>query len=189
MKILGIKTLGHKILIVFAIFLLVTATILLLAIVNLRTLGRASNSILTENYRSILAADSMLGSIERQDSGILLVVLGFQDEGISQFISHESQFLQWLGRAKDNITIVGEDKILSQIESEYSKYIRLFSEFKLESMQKGEAGTFYHEQILPCFNTIRDELVRLREINQRTMEPASSRASTAWRQRSNPSMT
>lgn len=37
----------------------------------LARLATASDAILRENYWSILAAENMLGSLERQDSGVL----------------------------------------------------------------------------------------------------------------------
>jgi DNA-binding response OmpR family regulator len=79
--------------------------ILIWTFVNLRELGRASDAILRENYRSILASENMVYALERQDSAILLIFLGFEDEGWKQFRENEGQFFQWLGRAKDHITI------------------------------------------------------------------------------------
>ena len=59
----------------------------------------------------------MVYAIERQDSAILLIFAGYQEEGWNQFRENESQFFQWLGRAKDNITVEGEDKIVNMIET------------------------------------------------------------------------
>ena len=61
------------------------AVILALAIVLLLRLGRASDAILQENYRSILAAENMINDIERQDSGVLLILLNFQELGLKEF--------------------------------------------------------------------------------------------------------
>lgn len=46
------------------------------AVLNLISLGQATEAILSENYRSILAAENMVDSLERQDSGILHVFIG-----------------------------------------------------------------------------------------------------------------
>ena len=170
-------TLRKKILIGYGIALLLMVVIVVWSLANLLRLGRASDAILTENYKSILAADSMIGAIERQDSAILLLILGYPDEGLTQFAENETQFLLWLGRARDNITVPGEDKIVSTIERGYSDYLAAFSRLRpMVGPSSDEAAGFYHETVLPVFKLVRDECVRLREVNQETMFRASSRA-------------
>jgi NtrC-family two-component system sensor histidine kinase KinB len=170
-------TLRKKILIGYGIALLLMVVIVGWSLANLLRLGKASDAILTENYRSILAADNMIGAIERQDSAILLLMLGYSDEGLQQFGENENQFLQWLGRAKDNITVPGEDKVVQTIESGYSTYLVAFSHLRaLVGADSDEAAGFYHETVLLSFRRVRDECVRLREVNQETMFRASNRA-------------
>lgn len=170
-------TLRKKILLGYGIALLLMVVIVAWSLANLLRLGRASDAILTENYRSILAADNMIGSIERQDSAALLLILGYPDEGLAQFAENESQFLLWLGRAKDNITIAGEEQIIDRIEQAYSAYLLAFSRLRpLVRTSSDQASGFYHETILPAFKLVRGECDRLREMNQETMFLASSRA-------------
>jgi len=95
--------------------------------VNLYQLGKASNAILKENYRSILAAETMINSLGLQDSAILLMLHGEKNDGLVQFRRNESIFLQWLGRAKDNITIEGEDRIVDSLEKAFNEYLVAFS--------------------------------------------------------------
>lgn len=109
-------TLRKKILTGFGITLSIMVIVTAWALVNLAKLGKASDAILKENYNSILAAENMIESIERQDSAILLIIVGYEDDGIRQFREHESLFLQWLGRAKDNITVEGEKEIVDRLE-------------------------------------------------------------------------
>ncbi|MCF7914763.1 MAG: cell wall metabolism sensor histidine kinase WalK, partial [Spirochaetaceae bacterium] len=162
----------------YGITLALMSAVLIWAIVNLVSLGQASEAILSENYRSILAAENMIDSIERQDSATLLVILEYNDEGLSQFHENESHFLQWLGRAKDNITISGEEDILNSIETGYSEYLKNFSMLRelQNSAPSSDAGEFYHETVLPSFKQVRDAAVRLRELNQETMFSASKQA-------------
>ena len=170
-------TLRKRILIGYGITLALMAVLLVWAVVNLVGLGQASDAILRENYKSILAAENMIDAIERQDSATLLVMLDYGDEGLAQFRENENQFLQWLGRAKDNITIPGEADILASIESGYSAYLVNFSRLReMKAASSQQAGQFYHETVLASFKRVRDEAVRLREINQDTMFAASRRA-------------
>jgi len=170
-------TLRKKIFIGYGITLVLMVLVLVWAFTNLWELGQASDAILKENYKSILAAENMVYAIERQDSAILLIFAGYQEEGWDQFRENESQFFQWLGRAKDNITVEGEDKIVSMIEAEYSKYVDYVSELRpISTAAPRKTGTFYHETILPSFLSVRNTCIRLREINQENMFKISDRA-------------
>jgi NtrC-family two-component system sensor histidine kinase KinB len=170
-------TLRKKISIGYGITLVLMILVLIWAFLNLWNLGQASDAILRENYRSILAAENMVYAIERQDSAILLIFLGYEEQGWKQFRENESQFFQWLARAKDNITVEGEDKIVSAIETGYSAYLNLISEIKPISISgPRKAATLYHETLLPSFLKVREACIRLREINQENMYRISDRA-------------
>jgi len=170
-------TLRIKILIGYGLTLALTMVVLVQAFVNLFDLGRASDAILRENYKSILAAENMIGSIERQDSAVLLVMLGYQDEGLSRLREYEAQFLQWLGRARDNITIAGEDRIVGSIDTGYSSYLTDISKLVLQHQNDHQKAVgFYHETVFPSFKAVRDACGELREINEKTMLQASDRA-------------
>ena len=170
-------TLRKKIFLGYGITLGLMILILIWAFINLRDLGQASDAILRENYRSILAAENMVYALERQDSAILLIFLGFEEEGWKQFRENEGQFFQWLARAKDNITIEGEDRIINSIETGYADYLSQAFEIKPISISGAKkTAAFYHETILPAFLQIRTLGIRLREINQETMYKASDRA-------------
>jgi two-component system, NtrC family, sensor histidine kinase KinB len=171
-------TLRKKIFLGYGLTLTLMGFVLIWAFVNLRQLGQASDAILRENYRSILAAENMVYALERQDSAILLILLGFEVEGWKQFRENEGQFFQWLGRAKDNITIEGEDKIVQDIETGYASYLHQAGEIKpIAISDSRKTATLYHETILPSFLQVRSLCIRLREINQETMYDASNRAS------------
>jgi len=170
-------TLRKKIFIGYGITLVLMVLVFVWAYINLWELGQASDAILKENYKSILAAENMVYAIERQDSAILLMFVGYQEDGWNQFRENESQFFQWLGRAKDNITVKGEDKIVNMVETEYSKYLDHVSELRPISLaEPRKTGNFYHETILPSFLSVRNTCIRLREINQENMFKISDRA-------------
>ena len=117
-------TLRKKIFIGYGITLVLMVLVLVWAFINLWDLGQASDAILKENYKSILAAENMVYAIERQDSAILLVFVGYEEQGWKQFRENESEFFQWLARAKDNITVEGEETIVKNIETGYSSYLQ-----------------------------------------------------------------
>ena len=72
-------SLRAKILCGYAAILCLLAVMSVWAVTDLLALGRASAAILSENYRSILAAENMIDHLERQDSASLLALLGQAD--------------------------------------------------------------------------------------------------------------
>ncbi|MFH1113517.1 MAG: ATP-binding protein [Pseudomonadota bacterium] len=171
-------TLKKKILIGYGVAVVLMGLVVAWAVANLVFLGKATDAILSENYRSIIAAENMVDALERQDSGILLVFMGDTEKGIAQFRENEAGFLVWLGRAKDNITIQGERKLLETIEAGYAAYRRQFSALTdLHRRDKPPLGTtYYHETVHPVFAKVREACISLRNLNEETMYSASVRA-------------
>lgn len=163
--------LRYKILLGFSAVLALVVVIWAWGIVHIYQLGNASDAILRENYRSILASENMLASLERQDSATLLVVAGERAEGLAQFRLHEVEFLQWLSRAQDNITIEGEAELLHTLQVAYASYLGRFDELIVAVDQEG--ASVYQERMLPQFAAVRDTVVALRDLNQATMVEAA----------------
>ncbi|MGF1479702.1 MAG: ATP-binding protein [Cyanophyceae cyanobacterium] len=163
-----------KILIGYGVALALVILVCGWGIVNLRRLGRASEAILRENYRSILAAENMIDAIERQDSANLLFLLENQQQGVEQFRENEILFLQWLARAKDNVTISGEDQLLATLEEEYKNYLDASYQLQQRNQNPINASTSqYYETVFPIFERVQAASVELRELNQETMVAAS----------------
>ena len=173
-------TLKKKILVGYGVAFLLMGLVVVWAVTNLVSLGKASDAILRENYRSILAAENMVDALERQDSGVLLIFLGDSERGINQFRENEALFLQWLARAKDNITIQGEAELVRSIEAYYAKYRQEFSALTdLHDAAKPPLQLpYYQETIFPLFAEVRESCIRLRNLNEETMYAASLQAGT-----------
>jgi NtrC-family two-component system sensor histidine kinase KinB len=176
----SLMTLKRKILVGYGFAVALMAVVVAWSVVNLISLGQATDAILRENYRSILAAENMVDALERQDSGILLMFLGDTKKGISQFRENEAEFLVWLARAKDNVTIKGEAKLIQSVETNYAKYRQEFSRItdlsRRETPVPASTVKVYEEVIYPLFAEVRDVCVRLRQLNEQTMYAASVRA-------------
>ena len=178
---MNIKTLKGKILLGFAVMILILTGVVGWSIYNFESLSNAINDILVENYRSIKASDSMVESIERQDSALLLLLRTSEEQGQEIFRRNEKEFYSWLARAEDNITIDGEGSILEKINEKYFEFVSSFDQFfNAEEDQRWE---IYNQQLLPRFNEIKNDIRELREINRQAMveaqRSANSRANQA----------
>jgi len=176
-------TLKKKILFGYGVAFVLMGVVVVWAVINLVSLGQATDAILSENYRSILAAENMVDALERQDSGILLIYLGDAENGIAQFRENEAVFLEWFARAKDNITIQGETMLVRSIETDYATYRKQFSvltDFREITDTTLRTGG-YQKTIYPLFAKVREACIRLRNINEETMYAASVRAGNVSR--------
>jgi NtrC-family two-component system sensor histidine kinase KinB len=171
-------TLKKKILIGYGVAFLLMGLAVAWAVANLVSLGKATDAILRENYRSIIAAENMVDALERQDSGILLMFLGETERGIGQFRESEAVFLEWLARAKDNITIEGEAECVRSIEADYAAYRRQFSALTdlRDAASPPLRPPYYHGAVYPLFAKVREACIGLRKLNEETMYAASVRA-------------
>lgn len=171
-------TLKKKILIGYGVAFALMGLVVAWAVANLVSLGKATDAILSENYRSILAAENMVDALERQDSAVLLIMLGETGKGVAQFRQFEAVFLEWMARAKDNITIEGERQLVQSIETDYESYRRGFSDATdMGKPARPELGTaLYEESIYPVFAKVREKCISLRHLNEETMYTASVRA-------------
>ena len=178
---MNIKTLKGKILLGFAVMILILTGVVGWSIYNFESLSNAINDILVENYRSIKASDSMVESIERQDSALLLLLRTSEEQGQEIFRRNEKEFYTWLARAEDNITIEGEGAILEKINEKYFSFVSNFDQFY--NAEEDQRWEIYNQQLLPRFNEIKNDIRELREINRQAMveaqRSANSRANQA----------
>lgn len=163
--------LRRKILIGYGLVITLIVMVCVLAVVNLHRLGKASEAILEENYSSILAAENMGNALEKHDSTTLLFLLKPQQEERSQFRQYESEFLQWLDRAKANITIQGEAQIVKTIETRYQDYLKAYTQLRELRFIQPQALLVddYYKSVLPLFQRVRHTCIELRHLNQQTM--------------------
>jgi len=151
--------------------------VLLWAIANLISLGRATAAILRENYRSIQAAENMLQALAGQDKIIRESIFGLADDTMAQFRKEEARFFQSLAKAKDNITIEDEDAVLDTLESEYLGFLdqvgRLFA-----TESSAQSGTLlgYQRDVQPSVEQVSAACRQLRTLNEEFMFAASTKA-------------
>src|SRR6056297_1989501 len=171
-----IKTLKGKMLLGFAVMIIIIAGVTGWSIYNFEILSSAINDIMVENYRSIKASENMVESIERQDSALLLMLRSPEEKGQEIFRKNEKEFYTWLARAEDNITIDGEGKFLNKISDNYYKFISDFDRFY--NAEEDERWNVYNQELLPTFTQIKDDIRGLRELNRQAMVDAQQNANS-----------
>ena len=78
---------------------------------TLSQMSAVSGRIITENYDSVVAAQDMKESLERQDSAAVFELLGQHERALRQAAEHRTRFDAAFERAASNITEPGERAI------------------------------------------------------------------------------
>src|ERR1041385_9300959 len=71
---------------------------------RLHEMGKVSRRIISEKYASVIAAQEMNESLERQDSAALFALLGAREKALTQLREHRARFDENLEKAANNIT-------------------------------------------------------------------------------------
>jgi PAS domain S-box-containing protein len=131
---------------------------------RLHDMGKVSHRIISENYDSVVAAQEMKESLERQDSAALFALLGAREKALTQLREHRTRFDQNLGKAANNITEPGETEAIAAIRNDREVYYEHFNAF----ISKPTADEYF-TQLEPQFNQLRADCEHLLQLNQRAM--------------------
>lgn len=147
---------------------------------RLREMGGVSRRIISNNYDSVVAAQEMKESLERQDSAALFALLGAREKAMLQLRDHRARFDANFQKAENNITEIGEPEAIEAIRRNRQIYYQRFDQFltKINSpgFKSDNARSEYFEQLEPQFNRLRADCEHLLQLNQRAMLAKSEAA-------------
>ncbi|HXB21155.1 MAG TPA: ATP-binding protein [Candidatus Solibacter sp.] len=169
-------TLRQKLVLSFAILILLTFAVSAISIYHFVRLGRAVDLVLVNNYTSIVSAENMKEALERQDSAATFYIAGEIDRARQQFNRNVTQFRQQLEIAANNITEPGEKEIVEDLKTSSERYqqnVRKLLETK--DSVSGLSHTYFNV-LDPQFTHLKGRLDDLLRINQQAMVAAGERA-------------
>jgi signal transduction histidine kinase/HAMP domain-containing protein len=141
-------------------------------------LGRRSQEILKDNYRSVVAAERMKESIERMDSGAMFHFSGRGEEGLRMAKDHRVRFEESLKIQEGNITEPGEAELTAKLRRLWGEYQEKYR--RVETSSDAEKEKEYYYQVLnPAFVAVKDTADQVLSLNQDAMVIRSDRAETA----------
>jgi PAS domain S-box-containing protein len=155
---------------------------------RLREMGSVSRRIISNNYDSVVAAQEMKESLERQDSAAVFALLGARDKAAAQLREHRAKFDQNFEKAANNITEIGESAAVEAIRADRQKYYEMFDAFtqRVNSTDQSAGSVArrevrsereeYFNLLEPEFNKLRAECEHLLQLNQRAMVAKSEAA-------------
>jgi two-component system, NtrC family, sensor histidine kinase KinB len=131
-------------------------------------LGSHSQTILKDNYRSVLAAQRMKEAIERMDSSALFIAAGQREKGIEQAEKNRPLFEAELRVQEGNITEAGEKEFTAGLRNAWNEYQTKFSRLE-KTASAEEAKQFYFAELEPAFYKAKAAADEILAINQDTM--------------------
>jgi PAS domain S-box-containing protein len=172
-------------------YLIFVAALVLLggwSALRLREMGSVSRRIISNNYDSVVAAQEMKESLERQDSAALFALLGAHERATAQLREHRERFDANFQKAANNITEIGEPQALEVIRRDRELYYQMFDAFVAKLNAAGNKPqksardeelserNEYFTRLEPQFNKLRAECEHLLQLNQRAMLAKSEAA-------------
>lgn len=139
-------------------------------------LGQSVDVILRENYRSVVACQEMKEALERMDSGILFVLMGYGGEGETLIRTNEERFEKALKVEMGNITLPGEGEKAAALQELFSRYrAALHGVMDPVPDRKSRLERFFGE-VQPLFQQAKERADEILRMNQGNMNEANERA-------------
>ncbi len=157
-----------KLLLAQAPIALALAIVGVVSVIVVSFLGSHSQTILKDNYRSVLAAQRMKEASERMDSAALFIAAGQRDKGIEQAEKNRPLFEAELKVQEGNITESGEKEFTEGLRAAWTDYQRKFTRLE-KSASVEEAKRLYFEELEAAFFKVKSAADEILAINQDTM--------------------
>jgi signal transduction histidine kinase len=150
----------------------------ILALNSNALLGRRSQEILKDNYRSVVALQRMKESIERMDSGAMFRLSGRKEEGVQMAREHRARFEKELQIQEANITEPGEFEATRRLRQLWTEYQEKYA--RIDGLPSAQAEKEHYFAVLnPAFVAVKDSADQILDINQDAMVMKSDRAQSA----------
>lgn len=132
------------------------------------TINKSIGALLQDNYKSIQACQTMTESLEREDSGVLLLLMGKRSEGESIINKADSLFTESLQLATRNLTETDEEKLIQDISQAYSSYQALLK-LSMSDTLKAANIEWYTSEVNHSFLNAKGAVNALLDLNQASM--------------------
>ncbi len=165
--------LRYKILSGFLILAVMLGTAGGVSIIEFHKISHSVRALLDDNYRSISAAKNMIESLEREDSGILLLMSGDWENGRATLEKADRDFAAAFDVARNNITIPGEQEHVGAINQAYERFQALWERPIVDTRRQGNLD-WYFSRVHPAFLEVKETVNQLMSMNDRTMYMAAS---------------
>jgi signal transduction histidine kinase/HAMP domain-containing protein len=141
-------------------------------------LGRGSQAILRDNYRSVLASQRMLELAERMNNASLSAVAG--EHGVGDPASSQQRFEEELRVQENNLTESGEGDATRALRESWNRYREKLARFAALA-EPDSIRRAYFGELLPAFGEVKRAAETILSLNQDAMVQKSNAAGRSAR--------
>ncbi len=164
-----IKSLKIKIVLSLSLLILMLMAAGVISILDFKKIGNSVDTVLKNNYQSIESAKKMLDAVEREDSGILLWLIGNKDSGIETVLGSDSIIRKAIVDIEENITETNEAQYVGAIMDEYEQYYSSVMTILKGGYNTEESKQIYYSRTDSLFLKTKEAINRLMVLNQDQM--------------------
>ncbi|MCF8373843.1 MAG: MCP four helix bundle domain-containing protein [Bacteroidales bacterium] len=168
------RKLKYKLLSGFVLLILMLVVAGVISIIEFTKLSNSVNALIEDNYKTIEASKSMIEALEREDSGVLLLLLGEWDQGREIISAADSSFNKAFEAALQNLTEPHEDEYVQKIGDSYAAFKQAWQKPIVDTDKQGNI-TWYRNTIHQSFLTTKKNVNALMSLNQESMHAEASR--------------
>jgi HAMP domain-containing protein len=144
-----------------------------ISIYELTNISHSVQALLDENYKSINAAKNMIEALEREDSGVLLLLSGEWEQGRSTIEDADKSFQAALDVARNNITIPGEGTYVEAVIQSYENYRSYWNQPVVKTAKEKDLS-WYFNQVHLAFLEAKTQVNGLMTLNAETLYNTAS---------------
>ena len=175
------KSIRARIVWTFAVLVLLNLAATYWSIYNFYAIGTSVTSIIQDNYLSVLAAENMMKSLERQDNALLVASEGEPPTAGASLTETRDLFLKW-NENRDLFfywydqgmragALPEQMPLRDSIQVTYRQYVLLGDSMNARIQQGAfeESKGYYYDRVRPMSDQLRNQCFTLFEINQKDL--------------------
>ena len=164
-----IKSLKIKIILSLSLLIIMLMAAGIMSILDFREIGNSVDTVLKNNYQSIESAKKMLDAVEREDSGILLWMLGNKETGVETVLNSDSIIREAIVIMEKNITETNEPQYVKAVMNEYEQFYSSVKKILEEAPSSEGYSQIYETETDSLFIKTKEAINRLMLLNQDQM--------------------
>lgn len=164
-KLMKLKT---QILLGFLLLLILTLILSGVFVFYLENLGKASEKVLKENYRSVKASEELVVSLAKMDQILAKICLGtnYNEEILIGILESEKKiFRNNLSISRKNISEIGEKTVVQNLHEAFDQYVESIKTFETSE----DRVALYFNVLQRQNEIIRETSVSLNELNHKAL--------------------
>ncbi len=138
------------------------------------TISEAIDRILSENFASVAASVEILDALEHQNRVTMEALLA-QDADLEELFEADARLEAALQEAKDNVTIEGEEELLTKLREDFQYYVEVRNGVIAAELQEMPLEALA-SQIFPPFLEVRQGAGELMRLNHEAIIEADREA-------------